>query len=172
MLSFDALDPLAPDIAGPIRARLVATGLALLGTIRADGSPRVSPIEVSLQRGGLYLGMMPGSWKARDLVRDPRCALLTPVADRDDLAGEGKLFGRVRAITDPAETAAVLRTAVEHLDLDPEELTGSPAFEVLVDGAAWQYVEGDTFVTRSWNARDGVRLRHRVGATGEPVDIG
>src|SRR6478735_6443486 len=90
MTTFSQLDAAAPDLATPIRERLITTGLALLGTTRADGSPRVSPIEVTLHDGHLFVGMMPGSRKALDVGRDPRVCLLTPVADKDDLSGEGK----------------------------------------------------------------------------------
>src|SRR5215218_6243852 len=98
MCTFSQLEASAPDLATPIRERLAGTGLALLGTIRADGSPRVSPIEVTIHDGHLYVGMMPGSRKAVDVARDPRVSLLTPVADKDDLAGEGKLFGALRPV--------------------------------------------------------------------------
>jgi hypothetical protein len=175
MLTFSQLETSAPDIAAPIRGRLTATGLGLLGTIRADGSPRVSPIEVTLHDGHLFVGMMPGSTKARDVGRDPRVALLTPVADKDDLGGEGKLFGRLSAVTDADQIAAVFEAAVGGSDqYDVDDLDGSPVFELLVTGAAWQRVEDDTFVTSSWDSERGIRFRRRVGATGgvEEVDVG
>ena len=43
-------------------------------------------------------------------------------------------------------------------------------YEILVSGAAWQFVEGDAFVTRSWSEADGLRLRRREGATADVVD--
>src|SRR6478736_5889352 len=111
MITFSQLEASAPDVAAPIRERLSATGLAILGTLRADGSPRVSPIEVTLHDGHLFVGMMPGSRKALDIERDPRISLLTPVADKDDLAGEGKLFGELRTVEDLDQIAAVFHAA-------------------------------------------------------------
>jgi hypothetical protein len=172
MTSFAELQASAPDVATPIRGRIEATGLMLLGTIRADGSPRVSPIEVVLRDGHLYLGMMPGSRKADDVGRDPRVSLLTPVADKDDLGGEGKLFGALRPLADAAEIAAVLAAAVDGTDYDVADLDGSPTFEVEIEAAAWQRVDGDAFVTVSWSPRSGVRSRRRTGATGAVVDEG
>src|SRR6478609_1541568 len=118
MLTFSQLESSAPDLATPIRERFGATGLALLGTIRADGSPRVSPIEVTLHDGHLYVGMMPGSRKSLDVLRDPRISLLTPVADKDDLAGEGKLFGELRTVEDLDQIAAVFHAAVDDSDYE------------------------------------------------------
>jgi hypothetical protein len=170
MTSFADLESAAPDVARPIRQRIETTGLMLLGTVRADGSPRVSPVEVVLRDGHLRLGMMPGSRKALDVARDPRVALLTPVADKDDLAGEGKLFAVLRPLDDPDDVAALFAAAVEGTDYEVAELEGSPAFEVDISSAAWQHVDGDSFVTVSWSSAGGLRWRRRSGATGEVVD--
>jgi hypothetical protein len=172
MISFGALEDAAPAIAGPVRDKFETTGIALLGTLRADGSPRVSPIEVFVRDGLLYVGMMPGSQKSRDVRRDPRCALLTAVADKDDLSGEGKLFAIAREITDAGEVAALLSSAMEGRETDPAELDGSPVFEMLVTGAAWQHVDGDGWVSVVWSPERGVRTVRRDGATGEPHEVG
>jgi hypothetical protein len=171
MISFSQLEASAPELAAHLRERHTTTGLAILGTVRADGSPRVSPIEVTFHDGHLYIGMMPGSRKAVDVGRDPRVSMLTPVADKDDLSGEGKLFGVLRPVDDPDQIAAVFGAAVDGSDYDVEDLAGSPVFELLVSGAAWQHVEGDTFVTESWDPVHGVRHRRRAGATGEVEEI-
>ncbi len=55
--------------------------LTLVGTLRHDGWPRISPVEALVWNGQLYLGMMWRSLKARDLLRDPRCVVHTVVAD-------------------------------------------------------------------------------------------
>ena len=60
--------------------------------------------------GRFYVGSMPDAVKAKDLRRDPRCCLLTPLADKDDLAGEAKAFCRAREVDDTAEWERV-RTA-------------------------------------------------------------
>lgn len=169
MITFAALLTTAPDLAEPIRGRLASAGIGLLGTLRRDGSPRVSPIEVSLQDGSIIVGMMPASRKLRDVQRDPRCALLTAVADRLDLGGEGKLFGRLEPL--PAGRAEdALRIAAEAAGFDADAIAGSPVFELLIDGAAWQVLVGETWTTLSWTERDGVRRRRRVGALGLPED--
>ena len=55
--------------------------LTLVGTLRHDGWPRISPVEALVWNGQLYLGMMWRSLKARDLLRDPRCVVHTVVTD-------------------------------------------------------------------------------------------
>ena len=170
MMSFDEFRSHVPEIADPMLARLEATGLAILGTIRRDGSPRVSPIEVVIRDGRLFVGMMPGSTKHRDVTRDPRVSLLTPVADRHDVAGEGKLFARLEPLAQDVADR-MLAAHAEQIGMDAGALAGSPLYEVLVEGAAWQGVQDDSFCTVSWRVGERVRHRRRVGATEQVVDV-
>jgi hypothetical protein len=91
----------APDLAALIQARFEATGLAMLATIRAAGGPRISGVEPLFSDGELWLGMMDGSRKARDLQRDPRFALHAATTDKEVRDGDGKLEGRAEEVTDP-----------------------------------------------------------------------
>src|SRR6266480_278345 len=88
----------APALAGDGAARFDATGLCLVGTLRGDGWPRISPVEPLIAHGELYLGMMPRSTKALDLLRDPRCTVHSTTCDRAGTEGDFKLYGRARAI--------------------------------------------------------------------------
>ncbi len=83
----------APEVARLGMARLDAARLALLGTLRRDGSPRISPVEPYLVEGQLLIGTMAWSAKAGDLRRDPRYVLHSVVPDPDSGAGELKLHG-------------------------------------------------------------------------------
>jgi hypothetical protein len=65
----------APEIAGLARERFEQAGMALVGTITRDGSPRISCVYPLVMDGRLYLGMMWRSRKALDLLRDPRLVL-------------------------------------------------------------------------------------------------
>jgi hypothetical protein len=171
MITYGEFEAAAPTVATPIRERLEKAGLTMLATIRRDGSPRISPVEVQFIDGHLYFGSMPQAQKANDLDRDPRCALITPLADKLDLAGEGKLFAEVRRVTDVAEAESVLRSSAEENGMDPEALLGSPVYEVLVKGAAWQYLENDAWTTRSWTEGGDIRTRARAGASTLPEDV-
>src|SRR5689334_6568746 len=84
----------APDLATQVAARLDAYGLALLATLRADGSPRISGIEPLVSHGELWFGMMPGSRKVADLERDPRFALHSATIDKNVAERDVKLSGR------------------------------------------------------------------------------
>jgi hypothetical protein len=88
----------APEMAGMADARLKETGLVLVGTLRKDGWPRISPDEPVVMDGTLYLGMMPRSTKSLDLRRDPRVLVHTVVSDRGGKEGEAKLYGYARSI--------------------------------------------------------------------------
>ena len=64
----------------------------MVGTLRANGWPRISPCEVDFVAGELLLGMMRQSPKARDLVRDERCVLHRCTCDRLGSEGDFKLY--------------------------------------------------------------------------------
>jgi hypothetical protein len=83
----------APEIMRLGAARLNAARVAMLGTLRRDGSPRISPIETSIVNGRLLVGAMTWSAKAADLRRDPRYVLHSVVTGPDSGEGELKLHG-------------------------------------------------------------------------------
>jgi hypothetical protein len=91
-----------PELAAAVQGRFEATGLGLLATVRADGSPRISPLEPLFALDELWLGMMPGSRKAADLVRDPRFAMHSATADKEVTDGDAKLTGHAIAVDDEA----------------------------------------------------------------------
>lgn len=96
----------APELARLGMARLAAARVALLGTLRLDGSPRISPIEPYHAEGELLIGAMAWTGKVADLRRDPRYVLHSVVTGPDSGEGELKLSGQV------AEAGPALRAAV------------------------------------------------------------
>ena len=80
--------------------RFQGARLALIGTLRSDGWPRISPVEPLFISDHLVLGMIWQSKKALDLVRDPRCVLHSVVTDPDANEGEFKLRGRAIAVAE------------------------------------------------------------------------
>lgn len=101
MTSWGQFRTAEPEFAA-LAERILQRGVALvIATLRADGSPRVSGIEVVLEGSGpdaeLAFGSMPGARKGADLRRDPRFALHAAPADQSggDLGdGDLKLSGR------------------------------------------------------------------------------
>ncbi len=171
MPTFTDLQADAPAIADFLGARIADTGLCLLGTTRHDGWPRVSPIELSLVDGRLYVGSMPAGVKATDLQRDPRCCLLTPLADKDDLAGEAKAFCLAREVVEVREWERVRGAFRDATGFDIGDPGGAHMFELSIEAAAWQRVEGDDWRTTSWRAGGVVRERARNGPTGASHDL-
>jgi pyridoxamine 5'-phosphate oxidase-like protein len=86
----------APEIVAVGEERLLRFRLGMLGTIRADGSPRISLVEPHIGGGELLFAVIHGSAKAGDLERDPRCALHSIVDDAD--AGDPELTLRGRFV--------------------------------------------------------------------------
>jgi hypothetical protein len=94
------LETAAPEIADLGKQRLDQARVALLATLRKDGSPRISPVEPYLTQGQLLFGAMPWSLKTHDLLRDPRCVLHSAISGPDSGEGELKLYGRATEADD------------------------------------------------------------------------
>jgi hypothetical protein len=99
-MTWAELEQAAPELASAARRRLESTRIALLGTIRADGSPRISPVEPYFTSDELLFGAMARSGKARDLVRDPRCVLHSAISEPDAGETEFKLYGTASETAD------------------------------------------------------------------------
>ncbi len=67
----------APDLAQLVRDRLTAHEHHVLATLRADGAPRLNGTNVVFDGDDVLVGCMPGTRRAADLRRDPRCAVHT-----------------------------------------------------------------------------------------------
>ncbi|MGH3091495.1 MAG: pyridoxamine 5'-phosphate oxidase family protein [Gaiellaceae bacterium] len=99
-MTWNALETGAPELARLARERFEGAGIALLGSVCRDGSPRISPVEPYFAERHLLFGAMSWSGKARDLLRDPRCVLHSAVSDPDGSEGELKLYGRAAEVED------------------------------------------------------------------------
>lgn len=109
----------APELATAVQARFDAHGLGLVATLRRDGSPRISGIEPSFALGELWLGMMPDSRKALDLLRDPRFALHGATTDKQVTDGDAKVAGRAIPVDDDATFAAFREAFATHTGAPP-----------------------------------------------------
>jgi Pyridoxamine 5'-phosphate oxidase len=102
---WSAFEQAAPPLARAGRELLDRFGFVLLGTVRPDGTPRISPVEAHLVHGYLMLVLIPGTRKAHDVRRDPRITVQTPVTEAADPGGELKLHGRVSTVDDAQRDA-------------------------------------------------------------------
>jgi hypothetical protein len=93
MASWSEVAAASPELARLVQERFDAYGLGLLGTLRRDGSPRISGIEPLFALDELWLGMMPSSRKGLDLQRDGRFALHSATTDKQVTAGDARIAG-------------------------------------------------------------------------------
>ena len=89
----------APEFAERVQSLFDAHRHKTIATLRADGSPRISGIEVAFTDGELTFGSMANARKGADLRRDPRFALHSATVDPVEGAeaqwpGEAKVSGR------------------------------------------------------------------------------
>lgn len=142
----------APALSARVQERFAIGKHKTLATLRKDGSPRISGIEVEFADGEIFLGMMPDSVKLRDLEHDPRLALHSPAADAPDgrpaaWPGEAKVGGRATEI-----------------DFPDAPVTGARRFRVDITEVVFTHLNeaGDRLVVESWHPRRGsARLERR-----------
>jgi hypothetical protein len=152
LISWHELELAAPRIAQLGRQRLEATRVALLGTLREDGSPRISPVEPYLSQGHLLFGAMSWSLKTRDLLRDARCILHSAITAPDAGEAELKLYGR--AIETPAE----IREGCSAGWWQTQAPGAAVVFALTIDQATlveWNLQQGQ-MIARHWSARHGI----------------
>jgi hypothetical protein len=135
----------APEFAARVRALFDARKHKTMATIRRDGSPRISGIEMQFDDERVTLGMMDGSMKALDLRRVPRVAFHSPSVDPPEgdnsaWAGEAKLSGRAIARSDD----------------------DGGGFEVDIAEVALTYLGDGQLVIESWHPGVGHRRRTRT----------
>ena len=108
MASWRQVEQEVPELAAAARRFLEAHPHKTIATLRADGSPRICGNEATFHRGELWLGMMTGAARVRDLQRDARMALHSASEHPDQWRGDAKVSGRAMEVTDPEEVAAYL----------------------------------------------------------------
>jgi hypothetical protein len=111
MSSWDQFETEAPEFAAFVRERLEAHRHRMMATLRADGSPRISGIEVTIARGELWIGGLPGSLKFADLRRDPRLAVHSGSDDPPGFRGDARLSGRATEVLDESLKAQFFEDA-------------------------------------------------------------
>jgi Pyridoxamine 5'-phosphate oxidase len=155
MTTWAELETTAPELATAVRERFEAHGLGLLATLRRDGSPRISGVEPLFALGELWLGMMPMSRKALDLLRDPRFALHCATIDKDLAAGDAKLSGRA-VVVDDDESIGRYRAAFEAATGYPPPPGPFPLFRADIIDMSMVRTAGDQLDIRWWHEGEGV----------------
>jgi hypothetical protein len=150
-----------PELAARAEASFEAHMHKTIATLRRDGSPRISGIELLFAEGDAWVGSMRGAVKALDLQRDPRYAVHSGSDDPPEWSGDAKLAGRVEEVTDQAVLDAVY----------PPEPAGEPTrrieemhlFRLEIDELVWTGLNEarDKLVIESWHPGRGRRWIER-----------
>ena len=149
----------APELARAGEERFDATGLCLVGTLRRNGWPRISPVEPLIALGKLYLGMMPRSTKALDLQRDPRCVVHSTTSDKAGTEGDFKLYGRAVEIEGADELDRYGEALYERIEWRPEG--DFHLFAIDVAEVAFVRVQDGAMRIRTWRPGEPVGERVR-----------
>jgi len=161
MASFAEIENVEPDLADRVRAILSSTTNAVLGTIRRDGSPRLSGADPYFHDGQLRIWSMPRARKGEDLRRDPRVAVHSIPWDsrrlRDGATNVGeadaKVSGTAVLTTDAgkvSEFRAWLKS--ERGSAPPEDWD---LFTIDIDALTVISADGGQLVVDRWSTTDG-----------------
>ena len=145
-----------PEIAELARERFTRDQLVMLGTLRADGSPRITPCEVDVADGELVMGMMWHSRKALDLLRDPRIVVHSVTVNKEGTDGDLKLSGRAHEVRDERLFEAARDATETRTDWRPPERTHF--FRLEIERAGY-VIFGDGGYGLAWTPSTGL---HRL----------
>lgn len=148
----------APSLARRVQEEIERFGFVLVGTVRLDGSPRISPVEVHFVRQHLMLVMIAGTQKVRDLDRDSRVLLRTPVTNPGTPECDVQLRGHVVGVGE-AQRNATADSVQAASGWRPHDSWRFFAMEV---GAASciEWVEDEMWLTR-WDHVHGLQPTER-----------
>jgi hypothetical protein len=169
MATWAEFEAAAPDLAQLGRERFERTEVLLLGTIRMDGTARISPCEFLFLDDLLMLGMMWQSKKALDLLRDPRCTVHSTISNKDGKEGEFKIRGRAIDVVDPELRERNGKLAFEKTGWRPPE--PYHLFSIAIESAAFVQYSGEghqTVILWREGGKVTERLRQWTGSGYEP----
>jgi Pyridoxamine 5'-phosphate oxidase len=140
-----------PELADAGERIFHAFTLAFLATVRADGGPRIHPVTITIHDGRLYVFLVHGTPKRRDLLLDPRYALHSfpsfPGGTVDSYVDdELVLFGTAQPVEDADTRAAV--AAVHNDTVHERDLL----FELDVERAQHKTRRGGTALYTRWKS--------------------
>lgn len=167
------LDERQPRLARLAWRRVLDQGVVLVGTIRRDGTPRLSPVEPFVLDGSFWLSMLWESRKAADLTRDPRILVHSIITSRDGGEGEVKIRGLARAEQDPAVQIRYAEAVAAGLGWSPEP-GRFHLFEVDIDNVTYIRFDdttGDQTVVRWPPPQEFIRRGTSATSLGAPEPV-
>ena len=158
-----------PRFASLGREKFSGPGVVLVGTVRKDGSARISPVEPLFCDGDLWLTMGLGSLKARDLQRDARVLVHSIVTSRDGTDGEYKVRGRAIEEGDARLNARIAEAVSQQLGWQPE-VGKFHLFRIEVEDVTFVHwgQNNDQYLSRWPEGREQVRRGTSATSIGPP----
>lgn len=146
---FQAADP---ALAASVRERFESHRHAVMATLRGDGAPRLSGMEVPIRDGHLWLAMDATSRKTADLLRDPRFSMHSAPDAEDLRRGDARVEGR--AI--PADRTEISQFLKGHR-FPVDDTSTMTLFTTDITRVVLARVEDRRLLVMSWTPEAGVK---------------
>lgn len=150
MTGWKEVEQAEPALAASVQSRFQCHPHHVLGTIRADGSPRLSGINVFFNDGRLWCGSMRGAQKARDIHRDSRVVFYSAPLDENMNGGDASISGVARLL----DSGNVRQWR-------PDSPSDGEFFEIDVVRMHLVEVVGEDLVITMWDKSHGLRIVKR-----------
>jgi hypothetical protein len=161
MASFADVERVEPDLADRVRSILSSTTNGVLGTIRRDGSPRLSGADPYFYDGQLRIWSMPRARKGQDLRRDPRVAVHSIPWDSrkvrhgaaDVGEADAKVSGTAMLVSDAGALSAFRAWLKSERGVEPPE--DWDLFTIDIDALAVISVDNGQLLVDQWSTTEG-----------------
>ncbi|WP_419921810.1 pyridoxamine 5'-phosphate oxidase family protein [Candidatus Poriferisodalis sp.] len=150
----------SPDLAERVQKRFDSHRHAVMATIRADGSPRMSGMEAPIRDGHLWLGMEYESTKAGDLRRDPRFGLHSAPDDEAMTCGDARIEGH--AVPADSELATLFARGHRFEIDDPTRIA---LFTAEITRVVLVHVAEHALLVESWSPAGGLASHRLAGVS-------
>jgi general stress protein 26 len=149
-----------PELAARARGCFDGHVHKLLATLRRDGSPRISGIELVFAEGDVWFGSMRDAVKARDLQRDPRYAVHSGSDDPPAWGGDAKIAGLAEEVFEQAVLDRVMEQASPEAREAGHRIESMHLFRLGLDELVWTGIDEarEKLLVEWWRPGAGRRL--------------
>lgn len=140
-----------PEFSSRVEACLRRHPHHVMATLRRDGSPRVSGINVFINDGVLWCGSMANSRKVSDLDRDSRMALHSAPLSETLVGGDARITGVAKQLS----PSLVMKWR-------PESPEDGRYFEILLNEVSLVTVADEKLVIEMWDTSHQLRIVERI----------
>lgn len=149
MASWAEFEAAEPGLAVRVAARFDTHPHHVLGTLRRDGSPRLSGVNVHRGEGHLWVGSMPDAVKIGDMERDPRVTIHSAPLSEELDGGDAVVSGLAHRAGADMEARLL------------PEGRGGAVYLVDLRRVHLVEVKGEELVVTVWEPSSGLRIVRR-----------